>query len=120
MKYKSLLALLLAFVLCLGLAACGNQGESDAPEEPSGAVEESNEPEAAFPANPIGTNLGDGMADFSFTTFDGKTYSLYETLQEKKMVLVRRSSPIWTPLTRRTRIILRSSPSPARRRTPTM
>ena len=88
MKHKSLLALLLAFALCLGLAACGNKGESDTPEEPSETAEESKEPEAAFPANPIGTGLGDGMADFSFTTFDGKTYSLYETLQEKKMVLI--------------------------------
>ena len=47
----------------------------------------SQEPDAAFPAAEIGTELGSGIADFSFTTFDGKTYSLYDTLKEKKMVL---------------------------------
>ncbi|MBD5099117.1 MAG: TlpA family protein disulfide reductase [Clostridiales bacterium] len=85
MKHKSLLALLLAFALCLGLAACGKSGgEPSTTPEPSASAE----PQDSFPTNPIGTSLGDGMADLSFTTFDGKTYSLYETLQEKKMVLI--------------------------------
>ena len=94
MKRKSLLALLLSMVLCLGLAACGNNGasgnqtEKDGNNEEQNAPEDTQEPDAAFPAAEIGTELGSGIADFSFTTFDGKTYSLYDTLKEKKMVLI--------------------------------
>ena len=94
MKRKSLLALLLALVLCLGLAACGNDGAAGNQKEQDGSNEEQNAPEDTqdpadtFPAAEIGTELGSGIADFSFTTFDGKTYSLYETLKEKKMVLI--------------------------------
>ncbi len=36
----------------------------------------------------MGTALGQRCRDFTFTTYDGKTYSLYETLKEKKMVLI--------------------------------
>lgn len=91
MKRKSLLAFLLALALCLGLAACGNneepqdQGNQDENAEAQNTPEE---PEATFPAAPVGTELGSGIEDFSFTTYDGKTYSLYETLKEKKMVLI--------------------------------
>ena len=90
MKSKSLLALLLALALCLGLAACGNK-EEPAPQDPD---VEQNEPEtpaeteADFPAAEIGTGLGNGIADFTFTTYDGQSCSLYETLKEKKMVLI--------------------------------
>ena len=78
MKRRSLLAFLLLLILCL--AACGggpdgNGGEQAAPRED-------------FPAAAVGTGLGDGIADFTFTAYDGKTYSLYETLEEKKMVLI--------------------------------
>ena len=41
-----------------------------------------------YAAAAVGTGLGDGIADFTFTAYDGKTYSLYETLEEKKMVLI--------------------------------
>ena len=70
MKCKSLLALLLALVLCLGLAACGNQGETQQPDTPDATdTAEPDEPETpAFPAAEIGTDLGQGIENFSFTT----------------------------------------------------
>lgn len=37
---------------------------------------------------PEGTALGDRIADFTFTTYDGTEYNLYDTLAEKKMVLI--------------------------------
>ncbi len=43
---------------------------------------------AFVPAAPIGTEVGAGIRDFKFTTYDGRELSLYETLQEKKMVLI--------------------------------
>lgn len=88
MKSKSLLAFLLALAMCLGLTACksGDAPEDQSSQEPSVAATE--EPESTFPAAAVGTNLGNGMADITFTTYDGKTYNLYETLQEKKMVLI--------------------------------
>ena len=91
MKRKSLPALLLALVLCLGLAACGSSGESGNQTEQDGnnqAQSTPEEPSDAFPTAEIGTELGSGIADLTFTAFDGKTYSLYETLKEKKMVLI--------------------------------
>lgn len=92
MKSKSLLALLLALVLCLGLAACGNQGETQQPDTPDATdtaePDEPVVPEDAFPAAEIGTGLGNGIENFTFTTYDGTTYDLYETLKEKKMVLI--------------------------------
>ena len=92
MKSKSLLALLLALVLCLGLAACGNQGETQQPDTPDATdtaePDEPEVPEDAFPAAEIGIGLGNGIENFTFTTYDGTTYDLYETLKEKKMVLI--------------------------------
>ena len=91
MKRKSLLTLLLALALCLGLAACGNKDESGNQNAPDGSNQEQNtpeEPEDTFPAAPIGTELGAGIADLTFTDCSGAAHSLYETLQEKKMVLI--------------------------------
>ena len=91
MKCKSLLALLLALVLCLGLAACGNKDEAQQPDDTPDATDTATpvEPEALpFPAAEIGTDLGQGIENFTFTTYDGTTYDLYETLKEKKMVLI--------------------------------
>ena len=90
MRYKSLLALLLALALCLGLVACGNKTEPTEPstEAAGTTAPQVTEPEPAFPVAEIGTELGNGIADFSFTTCDGQTYSLYETLKEKKLVLI--------------------------------
>ena len=70
MKLKTLLALLLALCLCLAPVSALASGE-DAEEE--------------TPAIP---DLGDELEDFSFTTFDGKEYTLSEVLQEKDMVLI--------------------------------
>lgn len=97
MKSKSLLALLLALALCLGLAACGNKGGSDTngggegqenQGEDNQQPETPEEPEETFPTAPIGTELGSGMEDFTFTDYNGVSHSLYETLKEKKMVLI--------------------------------
>lgn len=92
MKCKSLLALLLALVLCLGLAACGSNGKPDASGSPEQSGAQSPEPsdsvEPTFPTAAIGTELGSGIENFSFTAIDGTTYDLYETLKEKKMVLI--------------------------------
>ncbi len=65
MKCKTLLALLLALALCLAPMSAYAAGE---------AAE--------------GTELGDKLADFTFTTFDGDAYTLSEVLQEKDMVLI--------------------------------
>lgn len=65
MKLKTFLALLLA--LCL----CASPLSALAAEEPA-----------------EGTELGDKLADFSFTTFDGNEYTLSEVLKEKDMVLL--------------------------------
>ena len=65
MKFKTLLALLLALALCLAPVSAFAAGE-----------------EAAA------TGLGDELPDFSFTTFDGKEYTLSEVLKEKDMVLI--------------------------------
>ena len=62
MKCKATLALLLALALCLA-------------------------PMSAYAAEE-GTELGDKLADFTFTTFDGNEYTLSEVLQEKDMVLI--------------------------------
>lgn len=98
MKSKSLLALLLALALCLGLAACGNKGNSNSAGDPGEQEnqgtddqqqpETPEEPEETFPTAPIGTELGSGMEDFTFTDYNGVSHSLYETLKEKKMVLI--------------------------------
>lgn len=89
MKRESLLAFLLALALalCLGLAAC-ESGQAPQDGEASPSVPASGEPAGGLPANPVGTRLGDGMAELTFTACDGRSYSLYETLREKKMVLL--------------------------------
>lgn len=106
---RALLALLLAMTLVLGLAACG--GDETPSDEPSGEPSDkasddpseapSDEPSADPTEDvvdtptgsidmsiPEGTELGSRIADVTFTTYDGKEMSLYETLAEKKMVLI--------------------------------
>ncbi len=108
---KKILALLLALTLCLGLAACGGDSGADKTEPDTGDAAGTTEPadtgdtgdtepaepadtgdagtaEPFTPAAEIGTDLGLGIADFTFETYDGQTYSLYETLKTKKMVLI--------------------------------
>ena len=85
MKKTFVLALVLALCVSL-LAGCGPTG-GDSTEPPVTTTE-------AVPTSqvktsvPEGTILGKRCRDFTFTTYDGKTYSLYEVLQEKKMVLI--------------------------------
>ena len=43
---------------------------------------------ASAAEEPTGSDLGDKLADFTFTTYDGQEYTLSETLQEKEMVLI--------------------------------
>ena len=97
MKKTSVLALVLALALCVSLlAGCGPTG-GDSTEPPTstgastGATAAPTEPDASDLNNSpieVGTELGQRCRDFTFTTYDGQTYSLYETLKEKKMVLI--------------------------------
>ena len=112
MKRKSLLALLLAMAMCLSfLAACGgstgnnsqNGGDAQTNDTQNAddqtddtqdvpPADEGGEPER--PQNqvnmdiPEGTALGDRIADFTFTDINGVEHNLYDTLAEKKMVLI--------------------------------
>ncbi len=106
MKQKSLLALLLALAMCLSvLAACGgsdSNAKDDQANAPQNGAQTDGTPEDAAPPEevpeasdslvdmdiPEGTALGDRIADFTFTTYDGQEHSLYATLAEKKMVLI--------------------------------
>lgn len=63
MTKRVLLALLLALTMCLS-------------------------PVSALAADETGTELGDVLEDFSFTTYDGQEHTLSETLREKDMVLI--------------------------------
>lgn len=95
---RSLLALALALTLCLGLAACGGNGDTPTDEptgEPTDEPTENGDEPTDGPAGslvdmsiPEGAELGSRLADFTFTTYDGKEMSLYETLEEKDMVLI--------------------------------
>lgn len=60
---KTLLAVVLAAALCLGSAALAEEA-------------------------PVVYSLGDTMADFTVTTYDGQTVTLSEVLQEKEAVLI--------------------------------
>lgn len=68
MNKKSLLCLLLALALCLSGLVCA------AAEEEAADVKI--------------YQLGDQMEDFTFTAYDGQTYTLSEMLQEKELVLI--------------------------------
>ena len=79
MNDKRILAFLLAFllILCTGCSAGTNDGQSIPEEEPREEQEQL-----------TGTGLGDRIADFTVTTYDGKTFTLSEILAEKKLVLI--------------------------------
>ncbi len=55
-------------------------------EEEEPAADEADEEEAE--TEPVAYKLGDTIADFSFTTYDGQEYTLSEVLKEKDMVLI--------------------------------
>lgn len=63
--------------------------EPETPKEPE-TPEEPEDPGVSLVNMdiPEGSALGERLHDFSFTTYDGKEYSLYETLKTKDMVLI--------------------------------
>ena len=67
--------ILIAAVLCLG--ACGAKPEQAA--DGGSRIDMDTRP---------GSHLASRLEDFTFTTYDGESLSLYETLQEKDMVLI--------------------------------
>ena len=70
-----IIAILIAAVLCL--CACGRETEGTA--ESGSRINMDTRP---------GSHLASRLEDFTFTTYDGESLSLYETLQEKDMVLI--------------------------------
>ncbi len=84
MKLKNLL--IIAFALCLLLSACGQTTPAPTAEPTPEASPES--APADIPQDNLGFSVGKTMPDFSITTYDGETYSLYETLSEKEFVLI--------------------------------
>lgn len=75
MNHKKILAFLLVCVLtlCAGCSAGNGQNSTE-----GDSVEE----------QVTGTGLGDRIADFTVTTFDGKTLALSGILENKKLVLI--------------------------------
>lgn len=82
---KRLLCFLLALAMlwCTGCAKSASQPEAEAPQEET-----------------TGYEMGDKMPDFTVTTFDGKTLTLSEVLQEKEMVLINVWATWCTPCAR--------------------
>lgn len=72
---KKWIALVLALVLCLAMAGCGQQGNGSVPEK----VED-------FSA--LRLKKGSQMPDFTIRDVDGQEYTLYEVLEEKRMVML--------------------------------
>ena len=70
-----IIELFIAAVLCL--CACGRETEGTA--ESGSRINMDTRP---------GSHLASRLEDFTFTTYDGESLSLYETLQEKDMVLI--------------------------------
>lgn len=99
-KFRIFLALALALVLCLSACTAPQEASSSTTtlgSQPSSTVQttptqpSSSTPETT-PSQPQGPQyaykLGGLMADFTVTTYDGKTLTLSEVLQEKEMVLI--------------------------------
>ena len=97
------IARVLSFVLCMTLmvstlCACAKQqapaATEAAPAETQQTVPAETQAEAAeeaaepAEAAPVFYDVGDKMADFTVTTYDGKEVSLYQVLEEKEMVLL--------------------------------
>ncbi len=83
---KKLFSILLALSL-LFCAGCATAGET--PSVPtSEPTPTPDAPAAEIPQDNLGYGIGMTLPDFSFTTFDGKTMSLYGTLAEKDLVLI--------------------------------
>ena len=89
-KFHKFFAFFLAASL-LFCAACGSNADVQSPEaQPSPGLEPAPETvtPADIPQDNTGYAVGKTLPDFSFTTYDGKTMSLYEALGQKKMVLI--------------------------------
>lgn len=80
MNYRKFITFLLVLTLmfCVGCSA----GENNSQNGENTAVETPAEEQMT------GTSVGDRIADFTVTTYDGKTITLSEVLAEKKLVLI--------------------------------
>lgn len=92
---RKTLALVLMLSLVLSLfSGCGSQQPAAPATETNAAAEtaaveiQPTQENTTPPAAVTNYEIGDKMEDFTVTTFDGKTMSLYEVLEEKEMVLI--------------------------------
>ena len=73
---KRIITLLLTLMLLLLAAGCGDQNNSSADDTPD------------YQPGVTGTEKGDTIADFTLTTYDGKTLVLSDILAEKDLVII--------------------------------
>ncbi len=98
MKITRMLIISFLTVTALCLSACGDTGNTQIASAGGGPADTAPSVNSGQSAGdggsrinmdvPSGSRLGRRLEDFKFTGFDGESHSLYETLQEKNMVLI--------------------------------
>jgi len=79
----------LVMALILLCSACGSAPESAPAETPAPTPAATPAPEKAdIPQTNLGYEIGKTLPDFSFTTYDGREMSLYQSLGEKELVVI--------------------------------
>lgn len=87
---KKLLTIIMAYFIAISLASCGNSGQ-DMPENKkstSNTIEPSSIQAPSDEEDEASRFIGEAMPDFSVTTIQGETFSLSDSLKEKKAVMV--------------------------------
>ncbi len=105
MKKTIIVSFLILIAFCFSACGSANTGDAGGVKTASGsgqtATTASGTSEETVAARPEaddasrinmdvrpGSHLANRLADFTFTTYDGESFSLYETLQKKDMVLI--------------------------------
>lgn len=87
---KKLLIMIMAYFMAISLASCGNSVQ-DMPEDKkstSNTIEPSSIQAPSDEEDEASRFIGETMPDFSVTTIQGETFSLSDSLKEKKAVMV--------------------------------